>query len=241
MSVKNLGIVLLSSALVFGFAPIASAEQHQRSKAEVQEIQTALRDAGFDPGPIDGVLGPQTTKAIRTFQFHSGTLATGKLNDETLATLGVGTLPIRTARVEPLASSIPDELARVEEDGAPLPNEATEEAFIRDNLSIPSDSTLSNREDIRHIQHALTELAYNPGEVNGMMSSETQQAVREFQLLNGLPVTGTVDQRTKLEIDAAMRGGNAYDFELTRQKPGQPAPHVREAHPSAKKDATTKQ
>jgi lipid-binding SYLF domain-containing protein/peptidoglycan hydrolase-like protein with peptidoglycan-binding domain len=265
MSISNLGIILLSSVLIFTLAPVGAAQSTTQdqvtmqksatpkapaskdagtattSKDRVREIQTALKDAGFDPGPIDGIIGPRTTKAIRTFQFHTGTLATGKLNDETLTTLGIGaTPPAELARVEPLEAPVPAELAPAEKPAAALPTEDSEEAFIRDNLSLSSESHLSSIEDIRQVQHSLKALEYNPGEINGMMSSETQQAVREFQLLNGLPVTGAVDQQTKKALDAAMQGGGAHSSDLTqRQKPGEPAPLVAEAHPQTR-DKTTK-
>jgi lipid-binding SYLF domain-containing protein len=217
----------------------------QRSREEVRQIQTALKNAGFDPGPIDGIIGPRTTRAIRTFQFDTGTLATGKLNDETLTTLGTGAKPpAELARAEPLEAPAPAEPAPAEEP-APAP---------------PAESHLSSIEDIRQVQNALTALEYNPGEINGMMTSDTQQAVREFQLLNGLPVTGTADQQTKMALDAAMQGGGAYSSDLTqRQKPGEPgleepaaaepaaaepapgepAPLVPEADPQTKKSTTT--
>ena len=31
-------------------------------------VQRALQNRGFKPGPIDGVLGPQTEAAVRDFQ-----------------------------------------------------------------------------------------------------------------------------------------------------------------------------
>lgn len=54
----------------------------------VQDIQRALLAKGFNPGRIDGVIGRQTTEAIRAFQEASG-LATGGLTMETLQRLGV--------------------------------------------------------------------------------------------------------------------------------------------------------
>jgi lipid-binding SYLF domain-containing protein len=48
---------------------------------------------------------------------------------------------------------------------------------------------------------------YNPGEANGMMSSQTRQAIREFQWLNNLPVTGNVDEQTKIAINTQWGGG----------------------------------
>lgn len=56
----------------------------------VQEIQRALLAKSFNPGPIDGVIGPETSAAIRGFQTANG-LATGGLTMETLSKLGVST------------------------------------------------------------------------------------------------------------------------------------------------------
>ncbi|HNX81888.1 MAG TPA: peptidoglycan-binding domain-containing protein [Candidatus Omnitrophota bacterium] len=37
-----------------------------------KEIQTALKKAGFYNGPVDGVFGPQSRKAIKAFQKAKG-------------------------------------------------------------------------------------------------------------------------------------------------------------------------
>jgi hypothetical protein len=37
------------------------------SPAHVREVQQALLDAGYDPGPIDGVMGPRTKAALRKY------------------------------------------------------------------------------------------------------------------------------------------------------------------------------
>ncbi len=54
----------------------------------VQNIQRALQAKGFNPGPIDGVVGAETSAAIRAFQQANG-LATGGLTMDTLDKLGV--------------------------------------------------------------------------------------------------------------------------------------------------------
>lgn len=44
-------------------------------------IQRALDRIGYDPGTIDGIMGPNTRNAIRTFQRSINALATGELTE----------------------------------------------------------------------------------------------------------------------------------------------------------------
>lgn len=53
-----------------------------------RSIQRALRERGFDPGPIDNVIGRQTREALLNFQRKNG-LPEGSLDVETLAALGI--------------------------------------------------------------------------------------------------------------------------------------------------------
>jgi peptidoglycan hydrolase-like protein with peptidoglycan-binding domain len=46
----------------------------------VRQIQARLIEHGFDPGPADGVDGPQTREAIRAFQVKMGIEATGEVD-----------------------------------------------------------------------------------------------------------------------------------------------------------------
>jgi peptidoglycan hydrolase-like protein with peptidoglycan-binding domain len=56
----------------------------------VKSVQEALRDKGFDPGPIDGVMGRRTSAALRSFQQSKNLKATGQLDADTSQQLGVG-------------------------------------------------------------------------------------------------------------------------------------------------------
>lgn len=48
-----------------------------------EEIQTALKNAGFYSGDIDGDIGPTTKKAIKAFQTANGLKPDGKVGPET--------------------------------------------------------------------------------------------------------------------------------------------------------------
>lgn len=55
----------------------------------VREIQKALLEVGFDPGPLDGIRGRRTIRAIKNFQFASGLYADGIVGPLTIAVLFV--------------------------------------------------------------------------------------------------------------------------------------------------------
>jgi peptidoglycan hydrolase-like protein with peptidoglycan-binding domain len=48
------------------------AQDVEATTALVREIQFMLLRLGIDPGPIDGIAGPQTLSAVRRFQAKSG-------------------------------------------------------------------------------------------------------------------------------------------------------------------------
>ena len=49
----------------------------------INDIQQALKIAGFAPGPIDGKLGPKTKKAIRDFQKTHNLTVDGLVGEKT--------------------------------------------------------------------------------------------------------------------------------------------------------------
>ena len=59
------------------------------SQAEIRKAQQQLKDEGYNPGPVDGRIGPQTRAALRQYQDSVGLKKTGVLDDETVAVLGV--------------------------------------------------------------------------------------------------------------------------------------------------------
>jgi len=51
----------------------------------VTDVQAELARLGYDPGPTDGVAGPRTSTAIRTYQKDHGLLVDGRASPELLA------------------------------------------------------------------------------------------------------------------------------------------------------------
>jgi len=160
------------------------------SKERIREVQTALKDQGFAPGPIDGIKGVKTTTALRNFQSHHHMTVTGKIDDPTQAALKLqGETP--SARLEKSTRYEPRQRMK------------------------PS----SNLHEVMEVQQALKDLGYNPGEINGMMSSDTQRALRQFQTSNNLPVTGVIDKRTQIALGWPEKRTNpSYELSQTQKE-----------------------
>jgi hyperosmotically inducible protein len=58
------------------------------SQARVMATQQALKEKGFDPGPIDGVMGPRTASALKEYQKSEHLNMTGRMDSDTTAKLG---------------------------------------------------------------------------------------------------------------------------------------------------------
>lgn len=64
------------------------ASEQRLSRDQVEKIQELLASYGFDPGPIDGVIGSQTRQAIKEFQRTAKLPADGHPSPELLEVLG---------------------------------------------------------------------------------------------------------------------------------------------------------
>jgi len=59
-------------------------------------------------------------------------------------------------------------------------------------------------DDIRNVKEALNMKGIDPGPINGTLDTKAQQALRQFQKANDLPVTGSVDQQTALRLGVTL-------------------------------------
>jgi hypothetical protein len=82
--------VLVAAALP---APAAAFTNPQ-----IPGLQVALRARGYDPGPVDGIVGPKTAHAVRAFQRRAGIHADGLAGPRTRARLGRLGRPLFGAR-----------------------------------------------------------------------------------------------------------------------------------------------
>jgi hypothetical protein len=57
------------------------------STSLVSDVQSRLADAGYDPGPVDGVIGSGTRNAIAAYQSDHGLAVTGRIDTSLLRSL----------------------------------------------------------------------------------------------------------------------------------------------------------
>ena len=67
---------------------VRPASEQRLSRNQVEKMQELLNAQGFDPGPIDGVIGSQTREAIKEFQRTAKLPADGHPTPELLEVLG---------------------------------------------------------------------------------------------------------------------------------------------------------
>lgn len=60
-----------------------TVSEGEKKLARNKDIQTALKNASFYSGEVDGKIGPMTRKAIREFQTSKGLTADGKVGPKT--------------------------------------------------------------------------------------------------------------------------------------------------------------
>jgi hyperosmotically inducible protein len=69
-----------------GARPHGNASR-SRSADGVMATQQALKEKGFDPGPIDGVMGQKTVSALKDYQKSENLAMTGRMDRDTTAKL----------------------------------------------------------------------------------------------------------------------------------------------------------
>ena len=165
-------------------APPAAPSAAASTAAMVTAVQRELARLGIYTGAIDGLLGPRTRAAISTWQTAAGIAATGEPSAELLvalrapATAVVPLAPVTQPAVVAAANS--DQVAAAVARAAELERE---QVAIRDT------------DRLRRVQVSLNQIGYGPLTVDGQPSQATADSIRRFQLDNGLPVSGALNDR----------------------------------------------
>ncbi len=140
----------------------------------VQQVQDMLNDLNLYTGSVDGIAGPQTRKAISDYQRLMGLDPSGEIDQSLLDELMARRAPVE-ADLPPVPQPRPDPRA-----SAAVPPQKVA------STDVPDDR-------IARIQAGLKAFGHNGIEIDGKLGIKTKGAIREFQSLFGLPVTGEPD------------------------------------------------
>ena len=214
-------VVIAAMSATSAFA--ASESKYVDSRA-VREVQQVLNHRGIRTR-IDGIMGPRTENAVRTFQRTHNLEPTGELNRQTLVALGIQ----RSESGEPqyaaaLVRTVQETLAnRGYKPGAVdgTMSDATQtavRAFQKSEnlqptgdlntqtlaaLGIPPESASAAAENavmsdatVRDVQRRLNSRGYRAGRPDGVIGNSTRSALMAFQRSENLQATGNLNRET---------------------------------------------
>ena len=167
------------------------------------DVQLALQEAGFHPGPIDGRMGRRTRNALKTFQSTNSFKPTGEINAQTweaLQALGRESPVAGPQTPQRLASSTTPELTAVDEPPPSGGKDHVRAAIMEYRLRSP--------DRIKKVQLALEQAGFDPGPIDGELGPRTDQALRAFQKAHGLEPDGIVGVKTWTALNEYPRPGS---------------------------------
>ena len=183
--------------------PLTGDEIGEAESERVRQVQQMLIDLGLLSGAADGVFGPRTAEALRLFQSRNGLVASGEINEPTLALLREKSATAVQAKeiqqrlidlgyLRGVADGIFGErseaalrvfqaMAGLEATGAM--DDATREALFADDArGLRARLTGGDKGDaVVALQERLKALGFMSGRIDGSYGKATAAAVRRFQ------------------------------------------------------------
>jgi peptidoglycan hydrolase-like protein with peptidoglycan-binding domain len=156
---------------------------------EIRLIQVRLKDAGFDVGPVDGVMGSKTKSAL--VRFQSGCT----IVKEWSATLEN---PVQTS--DRIPNPMPASAKKIQ----PAPFKASPATeSVRDEagkMNAVADKSPS-REEIRLFQTQLKAAGFDPGPFDGMLGPKTKSALQQYRTVHGSSTSRNFSSGVGLKFD----------------------------------------
>ena len=162
---------------------IEKAEKNNES--DLEELQGLLAQLGYYDGKIDGLSGPKTKSAIEAYKknvgLHGIDLDYGELSTSARNNLIVTAAVPKTRPSESASSALPPKKVETIRYTPPVTSNAE---------SVKADS----KEQILKVQAGLRAFGNDSVNVDGLPGSQTEAAIKEFQSLFKLPITGKIDE-----------------------------------------------
>ena len=143
------------------------------SDPTLADIQTALAEMNLYSGTVDGLQGPKTREAIQKFQQEAGLAPTGEIDPLLIDAIRTASIP---------AAKVPAPLPRQKASSEPATQHAETNAVAQANALVEAE--------LMKVQAGLKAFGNDDIDVDGKIGAKTRDAVREFQVLFQLTVSG---------------------------------------------------
>lgn len=159
----------------------------------VRQLQQKLAEQGLYKGKIDGISGSRTRSAIVAYQESQGLTVTGQPSTDVLD--HINTASVASPSPQPQPKPVAVNPVQVVESLAPQPVEAVVPVSLKQPVvdAAPSAAEIAKRNRYLAVQRALNQIGYGPVDEDGLAGDGIDNAIRRFELDNGLPITGTPD------------------------------------------------
>ncbi len=164
-----LALVFIVNILIIALAQRADAAVYRQGSTgdTVKQIQQKLSDGGYYSGEIDGIYGPGTAAAVRSFQKKNGLAEDGIVGSATLKALGMA--QSQDAGQTDQSSTVAL-LARV------ISAEARGEPF---SGQVAVGAVILNRVDHPSFPNTIAGVCYQPGAFTCMTDGQFNQSVSD--------------------------------------------------------------
>ena len=148
----------------------------------VKSLQTALSNAGYDVGTIDGIYGSKTAAAVKAYQQAQGLSVDGIAGTQTLGALGL-------LKVQDTPSALSETAAQA--------STTTGDKTGKEQSGVSASllTTGSQGTDVSQLQRTLIGEGYDLT-VTGVYDTSTAAAVKLYQMDNKLSVDGVAGTQT---------------------------------------------
>lgn len=169
---------------------VAQPADATKPDTAVLAVQAALTELKYYDGPIDGLQGPQTHRAVADFQKAAHLDVSGNIDTALLDRLNL-------SGPKPTVANVPSVSAPPQ----PQPRPVIDASLTQSVPKQESDDNAVAKRNIR-IQAGLKAFGNKDMTLDGVIGPKTKAAIKEFQALFGLPATGEPDDRLLAKMRA---------------------------------------
>jgi peptidoglycan hydrolase-like protein with peptidoglycan-binding domain len=156
-----------------------ASPSRRQADPTLADIQSALAELNLYSGSVDGLPGPKTREAIEKFQREAGLEPTGQIDPLLIDAIRTASIPVEKVPAPAARTTAATNKVKPQVKPEPVETAAAKEPVGQ----LESD-------DLMRLQAGLKAFGNDSIEVDGKIGSKTRVAIKEFQTLFRLTVSG---------------------------------------------------